>query len=197
MSSTIVTQTNLNWTLSDFRQALINHGTVEPYKLNLCNFLRKRLHHLFNFQNNQIIYIQPNFECLKNIKENYSVVKNDIAVFSKADAKIELRLKPAKLMSCTNVNSKIKNCTKFWYKRHHLFSKFDQGIMIDSEESWYSITPEKIAIQIAKRCRCNIIVDAFCGVGGNTIQFAKICAHVIAIGEFCPQEGTCAIPVPK
>ena len=42
-------------------------------------------------------------------------------------------------------------------------------------ESWYSVTPEKIAEHIAERCQCDTIVDAFCGVGGNTIQFALRC----------------------
>jgi len=34
---------------------------------------------------------------------------------------------------------------------------------------------------LAERCRGDIIVDGFCGVGGNTIQFAKTCMKVIAI----------------
>lgn len=43
-------------------------------------------------------------------------------------------------------------------------------------EGWFSVTPEKIAEHIAHRVQqsfsCDIIVDAFCGVGGNAIQFA-------------------------
>jgi RNA cap guanine-N2 methyltransferase len=27
----------------------------------------------------------------------------------------------------------------------------------------------------AERLKCDIIIDAFCGVGGNSIQFAKTC----------------------
>ncbi|CAB4058826.1 TGS1 [Lepeophtheirus salmonis] len=46
---------------------------------------------------------------------------------------------------------------------------------------WFSVTPEKIAKHIAERCRSDVIVDAFCGVGGNAIQFALTCNHVIAI----------------
>lgn len=42
-------------------------------------------------------------------------------------------------------------------------------------EGWFSVTPEKIAEHIAERCRCDVIVDAFCGVGGNAIQFAFVC----------------------
>ena len=48
------------------------------------------------------------------------------------------------------------------------------GCLLD-EEGWYSVTPELIANQIAERCRCDTILDAFCGVGGNSIAFAKTC----------------------
>ncbi|KAJ1674213.1 Trimethylguanosine synthase [Spiromyces aspiralis] len=46
---------------------------------------------------------------------------------------------------------------------------------------WYSVTAEVIAYHIAERLQCDVIVDAFCGVGGNTIQFAQVCERVIAI----------------
>ena len=39
----------------------------------------------------------------------------------------------------------------------------------------YSATPECIAQHHAKRCACDVIVDAFAGVGGNAIQFAHTC----------------------
>eukprot|EP00042_Codosiga_hollandica_P046907 m.501413 g.501413 ORF g.501413 m.501413 type:complete len:886 (-) comp57329_c0_seq88:156-2813(-) len=69
---------------------------------------------------------------------------------------------------------------KYWLQRYRLFSRFDQGIQLD-EESWYSVTPERLAEHIAERCRCDVIVDAFCGAGGNSIQFAFSCERVIAI----------------
>jgi len=69
---------------------------------------------------------------------------------------------------------------KYWKQRFRLFSKFDEGIQLD-RESWFSVTPEAIAKHIAERCQSDLIVDAFCGVGGNTIQFAQTCSHVIAI----------------
>ncbi|KAI6651691.1 hypothetical protein LOD99_4939 [Oopsacas minuta] len=69
---------------------------------------------------------------------------------------------------------------KYWAQRYRLFSLFDKGIKMD-EESWWSVTPEKIGEHIAERCRCDVIVDAFCGVGSNSIQFAKTCERVIAI----------------
>lgn len=73
-----------------------------------------------------------------------------------------------------------KTLMKYWSKRFSLFSLFDEGIKLD-RESWFSVTPEKIAAYTASRCKCDIIIDAFCGAGGNTIQFAKLCRKVIAI----------------
>ena len=39
----------------------------------------------------------------------------------------------------------------------------------------------RLAEHIAERCKCDVIVDAFCGSGGNTIQLAQTCKRVIAI----------------
>ena len=69
---------------------------------------------------------------------------------------------------------------KYWAQRYRLFSRYDEGIMLD-EEAWYSVTPEKIAQHIAQVMSCGVIVDAFCGVGGNAIQFAQTCDRVIAV----------------
>ena len=96
--------------------------------------------------------------------------------------------------------------TKYWSQRYRLFSKFDDGVVMDegmymcitnyiicyvfrilvnifactptfslSSEGWFSATPEKIAEHLASRCQCDLIVDAFCGVGSNAIQFAYTC----------------------
>ncbi|PLW26474.1 hypothetical protein PCASD_25616 [Puccinia coronata f. sp. avenae] len=43
------------------------------------------------------------------------------------------------------------------------------------KESWYSVTPEVIAKQTAACARCKVIVNGFCGAGGNAIQFAFTC----------------------
>ncbi|KAL7744304.1 hypothetical protein ACLKA6_001697 [Drosophila palustris] len=69
---------------------------------------------------------------------------------------------------------------KYWFKRFSLFSRFDRGILLD-HESWFSVTPEKIAKQTALRLASDVVVDAFCGCGGNAIQFANTCGRVIAI----------------
>ncbi|KAG7085586.1 hypothetical protein E1B28_003139 [Marasmius oreades] len=69
-----------------------------------------------------------------------------------------------------------------FFQRARFFSLYSTppGCLLD-EEGWYSVTPEFIADQIAERCRCDTILDAFCGVGGNAIAFAKTCQRVIAL----------------
>ncbi|KRY20640.1 Trimethylguanosine synthase, partial [Trichinella patagoniensis] len=86
-----------------------------------------------------------------------------------------------------------RNCKcilKYWNQRFRLFYKYEEGILLD-EQSWFSVTPEAIACHIAKRCKNKLIVDAFCGVGGNAIQFAKQGNFVIAI-DIDPVKIKCA-----
>lgn len=73
---------------------------------------------------------------------------------------------------------------KYWRAREALFSRFHEGVMLD-EESWYSVTPEAVAYRLAIECQTNVILDAFCGAGGNAIQFAMTCEH-----------GTCVLFTP-
>ncbi|KAI8819926.1 RNA cap guanine-N2 methyltransferase-domain-containing protein [Fimicolochytrium jonesii] len=83
-----------------------------------------------------------------------------------------------------------EHLVKYWYQRYNLFSKYDEGIMLD-EESWFSVTPEKVAEYQAQRLACDTIIDGFCGAGGNAIQFAKTCKKVIAI-DIDPTKLRCA-----
>lgn len=76
---------------------------------------------------------------------------------------------------------------KYYSQRHRLFHRFSEGVALD-DESWYSVTPEKIAAHHARRLAAvapagtdAVIVDAFCGCGGNAIQFAHHAAHVLAV----------------
>lgn len=69
---------------------------------------------------------------------------------------------------------------KYWGQRYRYFSKFDDGVTLD-EEGWYSVTPEVIALHIADRVCCDVLVDPFVGCGGNAIQFAFVCHLVFAI----------------
>ena len=55
--------------------------------------------------------------------------------------------------------------------KKEIFSKFDKGI---KAEEWLDITPEKVAKHIANRLKCDTIVDALCGFGGNAIQVIYI-----------------------
>lgn len=79
---------------------------------------------------------------------------------------------------------------KYWYQRYRYFSKYDSGIKIDTV-GWYSVTPEQIARHQALQCKpADTVIDAFAGVGGNVIQFALHCKHVIAV-EIDPVRLTC------
>lgn len=69
---------------------------------------------------------------------------------------------------------------KYWGQRYRYFSKYDDGVALDTE-GWYSVTPEAIARHIAERVCCDVVVDPFVGCGGNAIQFALVCHLVIAI----------------
>uniref|UniRef100_UPI003AAD59A2 trimethylguanosine synthase n=1 Tax=Centroberyx gerrardi TaxID=166262 RepID=UPI003AAD59A2 len=74
---------------------------------------------------------------------------------------------------------------KYWAQRYRLFSRFDEGIRLD-REGWFSVTPERIAEHIAFRVNhsfsnAHLVIDAFCGVGGNSIQFALTGKRVLAI----------------
>ena len=58
---------------------------------------------------------------------------------------------------------------KYFKQRFTLFSKFSEGIQIDTE-GWYSVTPESVAKLAARRLSYGTIMDGFAGVGGNAIQ---------------------------
>jgi trimethylguanosine synthase len=86
--------------------------------------------------------------------------------------------------------------TKYWYQRRRLFHKFDEGIQLD-EESWFSVSPEQVADHVSSQVgrllqriqqqqqqqrlqhhashppASFVMLDAFCGCGGNAISFAK------------------------
>ncbi|KAL7454480.1 hypothetical protein ACHAWC_006115 [Mediolabrus comicus] len=93
---------------------------------------------------------------------------------------------------------------KYWAQRRRLFKRFDQGIELDAE-GWYSVTPEVVADHVASRFQDAfeqfnrasnnngrnrrgkkssnnpmVILDAFCGCGGNAIAFAKLPSSVVS-----------------
>jgi hypothetical protein len=56
-----------------------------------------------------------------------------------------------------------------------MFAEYDELPLLLDHTGWFSVTPQPVARHIAERCRCDVIVDAFCGIGGNAIEFAKTC----------------------
>lgn len=68
-----------------------------------------------------------------------------------------------------------------WNRRHFLFSRFDMGVEMDAE-AWFEVTPENVAQFISSRIPCvGLVIDACCGVGGNSIQFARRRERVLGI----------------
>ncbi|XP_038204052.1 trimethylguanosine synthase isoform X2 [Arvicola amphibius] len=124
--------------------------------------------------------------------EKQDRVPEEMADSPQAETGVEMKKK--KKNKKKNKNKKINGLppeiasvpelAKYWAQRYRLFSRFDDGIKLD-KEGWFSVTPEKIAEHIAGRVsqsfKCDVVVDAFCGVGGNTIQFALTGKRVIAI----------------
>ncbi len=54
-----------------------------------------------------------------------------------------------------NLQSKLelpRKLWKYWLQRYSLFTRFDEGILMD-EEGWYSATPEVLAAHHAAKCR--------------------------------------------
>lgn len=70
------------------------------------------------------------------------------------------------------------NLRKYYAQRYTLFSRYDEGVHLD-HAMWYSVTPEPIAWAQASHVAASggggsggVLVDGFCGAGGNSIQFA-------------------------
>ncbi|KAI9673950.1 MAG: Trimethylguanosine synthase [Caeruleum heppii] len=65
---------------------------------------------------------------------------------------------------------------KYWYQRYGIFSLYDEGIWM-TDDAWFGVTPEPVANKIASHLascsdKDSILIDAFCGAGGNAIAFA-------------------------
>ncbi|XP_036884457.1 trimethylguanosine synthase [Sturnira hondurensis] len=111
-------------------------------------------------------------------------IPDSLQVETEAEIKKKKKKQNKKIIGLPPEIAAVPKLAKYWAQRYRLFSRFDDGIKLDTE-GWFSVTPEKIAEHIAGRVsqsfKCDIVVDAFCGVGGNTIQFALTGKRVIAI----------------
>lgn len=126
------------------------------------------------------------------VEDDKDSVENDKDYMGKS---MEDDMENSLVDSVLSPSTKVKDpLQKYYHQRYDYFSLFDEGIQID-EEGWYSVTPEVIAAHIAQealsivltgcegegRESTTVVLDAFCGVGGNTIQFAKCFDRVIAV----------------
>ncbi|CDK28064.1 unnamed protein product [Kuraishia capsulata CBS 1993] len=89
------------------------------------------------------------------------------------------------LILSNKIESIPKNLKKYWLNRYSLFHRFDEGVFL-TKEMWFSVTPEDIAIFVAKFIKhcypdAKLVLDLFCGAGGNLIQFARYFDRVIGI----------------
>ncbi|MGH0146875.1 UNVERIFIED_CONTAM: hypothetical protein FKN15_039679 [Acipenser sinensis] len=123
-------------------------------------------------------------DCL--VPDAVEKINEDLVLNQASNLKTKKKKKKKKNNTCT-VPPEIAadpELAKYWAQRYRLFSRFDEGVKLD-HEGWFSVTPEKIAKHIAVRAQesfhCDVIIDAFCGVGGNSIQFALAGKKVIAI----------------
>ncbi|KAF2121878.1 RNA cap guanine-N2 methyltransferase-domain-containing protein [Lophiotrema nucula] len=67
---------------------------------------------------------------------------------------------------------------KYWFQRKKIWDRYDEGIWM-TEDAWFGVTPEPVANKIAAHvaestpASKDILIDAFAGVGGNAIAFAR------------------------
>ncbi|KAH7034947.1 RNA cap guanine-N2 methyltransferase-domain-containing protein [Microdochium trichocladiopsis] len=67
---------------------------------------------------------------------------------------------------------------KYWQQRYTIFPYYDDGFHL-THDAWFGVTPEPVAIKIATEMASTtpphkrIIIDAFAGVGNNSIAFAS------------------------
>jgi trimethylguanosine synthase len=91
-----------------------------------------------------------------------------------------------------NPHDKLEVPDKYWAQRKRFFSRFDDGIRLD-REGWYSVTPEVIANHIAKRIVVGkkdsmVVMDAFCGCGGNAIAIARRPEVLLVVAIDCDRQ---------
>ena len=125
------------------------------------------------------ILLQPNEIDFLSSKQVASLLENSLQP-SKRFCYLHLQIiELNELIAPQNLPSSLR---KYYNQRYVLFSRWDRGIQFD-EEGLFSVTPEALALHTAIRCSCNIVIDAFAGIGGNSIQLARTCNRVVNIIE--------------
>ncbi|CAR22764.1 RNA methyltransferase [Lachancea thermotolerans CBS 6340] len=75
---------------------------------------------------------------------------------------------------------------KYWKNRLTLFSRMRNRDIYMTRELWFSVTPESVAKFVArfiKSClpEAKVVLDVYCGGGGNTIQLAQYFPKVYGV----------------
>jgi len=84
---------------------------------------------------------------------------------------------PEKVHHYENAAEVPHEISKYWYQRHSIWSKYDEGIWM-TDDAWFGVTPEPVATKIAEHMvqnmppEKNVLIDCFAGAGGNAIAFA-------------------------
>lgn len=65
-----------------------------------------------------------------------------------------------------------------WDMREVLFSRFEQGIRVD-DVGLFGVKPEQAALESAAMLQGEVVLDAFCGIGGSAIALARTGKRVI------------------
>ncbi|CAN8074842.1 unnamed protein product [Agarophyton chilense] len=132
---------------------------------------------LFDEKTADLVHIETTPFKISNITKRIS---NAGSKASRIARKVSQRLNVGVMHIKKNIQAP-KRLEKYYFQRYRLFHRFDEGVIMD-DESWYSVTPEKIARHIAGRfAGRQLVVDLYSGAGGNSIQFALNGAYVIAV----------------
>jgi hypothetical protein len=91
----------------------------------------------------------------------------------------DAKLQPASILFSPSCKGELPDdVERYWLARYSLMSKWSQGVKLD-RTSLFSITPEVIAKHHAQMLGpCAVVLDAFCGSGGNAVQLAKVADKV-------------------
>lgn len=145
----------------------------------LAGYIEERQEHA------PVVAAQPPAQETVVVTEEVAAIETPIPALAEPQAEAVLSLSPDAIQKSV--------MPRYYKQRYDYFSLFDQGIQLD-QEGWYSVTPELIAehvalqslqlLQVAYPDRSPysfIVLDSFCGVGGNTIQYARHFGHVVSI----------------
>jgi trimethylguanosine synthase len=108
-------------------------------------------------------------------------------VASEESSSIITEARPYDVATESEGTAELFSLRRYWERRHEFWPNFDSGICTDVE-GLFSVTPWDSACQIAAALHqyypndSPLIVDACCGVGGNTTAFARCIPNAVAIG---------------